>query len=92
MATANLKKRKEDMTLNDWAGILCRAGKKLPDKVPPGWETVLEIAENIGRSASYTARILNQAVADGVVETQSFMVQRRVKLQSVPHYRTIKTA
>jgi DNA-binding MarR family transcriptional regulator len=74
-------------TPNDWLAILKQAGRKKADEVPPGWNTVIQIAEETGKSKSHTAKMLNEAVEAGMVDRKEYIIDRRSKIQSVPHYK-----
>lgn len=76
-------------TPNEWLAILAKAGRKKVEHVPDGWKTVIEIAEETGRSKSHTAKMLNEAFESGAIERKEFVVDRRSKIQSVPHFRII---
>ena len=77
------------MTLNDWASVLAKAGKRAPDHVPLGWETIDEIVAGTRRSKSHTAKLLREAVKIGIAEVQDFCIEKRTKLYPTPHYRII---
>jgi hypothetical protein len=89
MATANLTKPKAEMTLNDWASVLSKAGRGIPDQVPPGFKLAEDIARETGRGLSQTGKYLREARRLGLVEEQKFKVDTGTKLYPTPHYRII---
>ncbi len=81
MATAPVK------TANDWLKILTAAGKKTPDEVPEGFQTVTQIARATNRGESTTRKMLKEAVKLGLAEERKFSVESGTKLYPTPHYR-----
>lgn len=68
------------MSLHDLA-------KPKPDKVPPGWKTSIQWADEDGFSHSYTRQLLSRAVADGTIEMKKFRISNGNMLFPTPHYR-----
>jgi hypothetical protein len=78
----------EKLAASAWAAAL--APRHDVDKVPEGWFTGREIAEQIGKSAGTTTGYLRKAIAEGRCEAKNFRViagQRGV--YPTPHYRLL---
>lgn len=72
-----------------WLNILSAAGKKVADEVPPGFQTVTQIARATNRGESTTRRMLKEAVKLGLAEERKFSVESGSKLYPTPHYRIL---
>ena len=71
----------------------CTELKKSPvklDTVPPGWFTVADLAEELGKSICTTSERVRKMVKDGAVERQDFVIQLEQRVRPVPHYRLKK--
>ena len=71
----------------------CQELKKSPvklDTVPPGWFTVADLAEELGKSICTTSERVRKMVKDGAVERQDFVIQLEQRVRPVPHYRLKK--
>jgi hypothetical protein len=60
------------------------------DTVPPGWFTVAQLAEEIGKSNCITGNRVRKMVKDGTAERQNFVSQLEQNARAVPHYRLLK--
>jgi hypothetical protein len=60
------------------------------EEVPDGWKTSRTIAEEQGRSISYTSCLLRDAVIEGRVEVQKFSINVGPRTYPVPHYRIVE--
>jgi hypothetical protein len=89
MAITRLTKSKNEMTLNDWASVLSKAGRGIPDDIPPGFQSAEDIAKETGRGLSQTGKYLREARRLGLVEEKKFKVDTGTKLYPTPHYRII---
>ena len=57
------------------------------DKVPVGWQTAQQIANESGKGLSRTKEVLRAAVRADLVQVQSFRICTGTKVYPVPHYR-----
>ena len=81
------RKTKSDLS---WANLLSEERKVPAEEVPDGWKTSRTIAEEQGRSISYTSCLLRDAVMQGKVEVQKFSVNVGPRTYPVPHYRIVE--
>ena len=68
----------------------CQQLKKSPvklDDVPPGWFTVAQLAEEIGKSLCITSERVRKMVKDGAAERKDYIIQLEQRARAVPHYR-----
>jgi hypothetical protein len=75
----------EQLTSSAWAAAL--ATKVVADTIPEGWQTVRQIAAELGKSRSQTGKLLSDAIADGRCLRQDFRVNVGGKACPVPHYK-----
>jgi hypothetical protein len=75
----------EALVASAWAAVL--ATTITPDKVPPGWHTLRQIAVKLGKAESTIGAQLSRAVREGRAETQSFRINTGKVVRPVPHYR-----
>lgn len=57
------------------------------DKVPAGWQTAQQIANESGKSLSRVKEVLRAAMRDDLIEIRSFRVRTGGRVYPVPHYR-----
>jgi response regulator of citrate/malate metabolism len=57
------------------------------EKVPKGYKTTQQIADECGRSRAQTARLLLVGVRNGEVECKNFVITTGQVTRPVPHYR-----
>lgn len=57
------------------------------DVVPPGWFTVAELAEQLGKSHCNTSERVRRLVKMGRAERKDFTIQLEQRARPVPHYR-----
>ncbi len=74
----------------NWADALQDAITAKVDKVPPGFQTMEQIAAQIGKSRPRTGQLMQIAIAGGNVEIKSFRIKTGQIIRPVPHYRLIK--
>ena len=60
------------------------------EAVPPGWFTVSELADQLGKSVCNTSERVRKMVKNGLVERQDFTIQLEQRVRPVPHYRLLK--
>jgi len=60
------------------------------DDVPPGWFTVSQLADQLGKSICNTSERVRKMVKNGQVERQDFTIQLEQRVRPVPHYRLVK--
>lgn len=65
-------------------------GTVQPEKVPAGWFTVAELAEQLGKSHCNTSERVRRLVKIGKAERQDFTIQLEQRVRPVPHYRLVK--
>jgi len=75
----------EQLNASAWAAAL--ASPLVPDKVPPGWFTLKELAATLGKGRSTMSRLLNDAADAGRCERQNFRVLVGSLRRTTPHYR-----
>lgn len=73
--------------LNDWAAAIASHMASRADVVPPGWKSVAQIADELGRSISHTSKCIRGMIASGGAEVRTFTVQVGDACRRVPHYR-----
>jgi len=73
-------------SLAKWCEILS-APSVTPDKVPAGWFTVAQLADQLGKSICNTSQRVRRMVAAGKAERRMFRIQLAEKVRPVPHYR-----
>lgn len=78
-------KTKPDAELAKWCAALC--SQAVSDEVPAGWLRMEEVATMLGKSESYTFKLLTKAVRDGRCETASFRVQCGQRVLPLRHYK-----
>lgn len=61
-----------------------------PEEVPPGWFTVAELAEEIGKSHCTTSERVRRMLKRGQVERKDFTIKLDQRIRPVPHYRLLK--
>jgi hypothetical protein len=83
----NTRKTKSDLS---WTDLLAEERKVPAEEVPDGWKTSRTIAEEQGRSISYTSCLLRDAVRAGKVEVKRFSIDVGPRTYPVPHYRIKK--
>jgi hypothetical protein len=59
----------EALSASAWAAAL--ATPMASDVVPEGWRTTREVAAELGKSYSYTGKLLGDAVIDGRCQNES---------------------
>jgi hypothetical protein len=70
------------MKLSDLKSLV---GRK-PDKIPTGWKTVEQWANEECMSRKTTSVLIQQALEKGLIERRDFLVRKNV-VRPIPHYR-----
>lgn len=65
-------------------------GTVQPEKVPAGWFTVAELAEQLGKSHCNTSERVRRLVKIGKAERKDYTIQLEQRVRKVPHYRLKK--
>jgi hypothetical protein len=78
----------EALSASAWAAAL--ATPMASDVVPEGWRTTREVAAELGKSYSYTGKLLGDAVIDGRCQRQPFRIRVNGRSRAVPHYKLSK--
>ena len=73
-----------DADLAAWCAALACHGV---DKVPHGWVTVTQLADELGKAEATIRTQLSRAVREGRAEMQKFRIQTPRGPYPVPHYR-----
>ena len=60
------------------------------DDVPPGWFTVSQLADQLGKSICNTSERVRKMVKSGLVERKDYTIQLEQRVRPVPHYRLLK--
>jgi len=76
-------------TPNDWLAVLSAASKGVPDVVPPGYQTLAQIAQETGKSVTRARECVKAALKAGVVEAAKFSIDTGDKLYPATHYRIL---
>jgi predicted DNA-binding ArsR family transcriptional regulator len=74
--------------LADWCAVLATP-MIAADAVPPGWLTVAEIAEKIGKSRERASHLTAAAYKRGEVEKKIFRIPTGRGPFPVPHYKPV---
>lgn len=76
----------------NWGKLLQEALLGEPDKVPRGWKTSSQIADELGKSACYTRELLLRGVAAKKIESKRFRIFTGTsRIYPVLHYRAART-
>jgi hypothetical protein len=85
-----------------WAEAIERAFAQEADVVPPGWQTLNEVAAEMGQNKYHVCKVLNRMIALGKAETKKFRTwirdtkdprgRRSGYLRMNRHYRLISPA
>ena len=65
-------------------------GTVQPEKVPPGWFTVSDLAQELGKSPVTIGERVRRFVKNGKAERKDFTIQLEQRARPVPHYRLLK--
>jgi len=77
---------KPDPDLTKWCEAL--APRYNVDSIPPGWFTIAEISERLGKNRSTIGKRMQDAVLDGRAEVKTFRIASGQRgIYPVPHYR-----
>ena len=79
----------EDLAVSAFAAALKSQAVSV-DPVPPGWMTVLEIAEKLGKSREHMSHLVAAAFKRGELEKKTFRILTGRGPYPVPHYRVVK--
>lgn len=74
-------------SLKRFSQELVKCSSVQPDKVPPGWFTIAELADHIGKAVCTTSQRVKRMLKRGQVERQDFVIQLEQRTRPVPHYR-----
>lgn len=77
---------KPDAELARWCEILSQSSV-MPEKVPAGWFTVAQLADQLGKSVCNTSERVRKMVKNGLAERKDFTIQLEQRVRPVPHYR-----
>ena len=75
---------KPDPDLAAWCAVLACSEV---DEVPPGWVTVTQLADELGKAEATIRTQLSRAVREGKAEMQKFRIQTPRGPYPVPHYK-----
>jgi hypothetical protein len=78
----------EALSASAWAAALVTP--MASDVVPAGWKTTREVAAELGKSYSYTGKLLSDAVIGGRCQRQLFRICVNGRSRAVPHYKLSK--
>ena len=83
-----------------WADAIQQAFAQEADVIPPGWQTLDEVAREMGQTRFHVCKLLQRLVQAGKAETRKFRTwvkgsrdhrgPRRGYLRNNRHYRLIK--
>lgn len=78
---------------SEWISALAKSLEDSADKVPAGWKTARQVADEMGRSVGNANRVIQALIKSGSAETKSFKVSTpSCGVRAVPHYRIKKKA
>jgi hypothetical protein len=81
------KPKKTAQTANDWLKILASTGKGTPDIVPEGFETIVQISQQTGKSVTRIGELMSIATQEGTVEMQLFKPEGACR--PIKHYKVL---
>lgn len=73
--------------MSSWVQALEESNKAKADKIPKGFKTVQEIAEEMGKSRRRASEVASQLAFMGTAEKRDFKILVGKTLRSVTHYR-----
>ena len=76
----------EDLAASAWAAALLQISTPV-DVVPPGWQTIQQIAAKTKIPVPTLQQKLKRLVASGKAERKMFCVRLAKNTRPVPHYR-----
>ncbi len=76
----------EDLAASAWAAALSQIATPV-DIVPPGWQTIQQIAAKTKIPVPTLQQKLNRLVASGQAERKKFRIRLARNTRPVPHYR-----
>ena len=76
----------EDLAASAWAAALSQISTPV-DVVPPGWQTIQQIAAKTKIPVPTLQQKLKRLVASGKAERKMFCVRLAKNTRPVPHYR-----
>ena len=74
-------------SLKRFSQELAKCSTTEAEEVPPGWFTVAELAEEIGKAVCTTSERIKRMLKRGQVERKDFTIQLDQRIRPVPHYR-----
>jgi hypothetical protein len=75
-----------DRDLAAWCAAL--ASPLVPDKVPPGWHTAVQLSEMLGKNRDSINRNISAGLRSGRIEMQKFRIPNGQRgLYPTPHYK-----
>lgn len=82
------KKTTTKSDLADWCAVLA---SKLPtDDVPPGWLTIWDLTQKLGKSRPQTSHLVAASYKRGELEKKMFRIQTSRGVYPVAHYKPKK--
>jgi predicted transcriptional regulator len=76
---------------SEWITALAQSLDESADKVPDGWKTSRQVADEMGRSIGNAQKVIKSLVSSGLAETKVFRVNvPGCGVRPVPHYRINK--
>ena len=76
----------EELAASAWAAALAQISTPV-DVVPPGWQTIQQIAGKTKIPVPTLQQKLNRLVASGQAERKKFRIRLARNTRPVPHYR-----
>lgn len=74
-------------SLKRFSQELANSSSAEPETVPPGWFTVAELAEEIGKAHVTVSGRIRRMLKRGQVERKDFTIKLDQRIRPVPHYR-----
>ena len=81
------KKKTDDLA--EWCAVLSTAAISA-EPVPPGWMTILQLAQKLGKSRAHVSHQIQAAYKAGGLERKIFSIVTGDKVYPVPHYKVKK--
>jgi len=84
---SNITHEQINASLKKFSQELANSTTTEAEEVPPGWFTVAELAEEIGKSHCTTSERVRRMLKRGQVEREDFTIKLDQRIRPVPHYR-----
>lgn len=73
--------------MSEWLKLISQHLHVQTEKVPSGWKTMSQIAQEMNRDSSTANRLLKKMREKNLIETQTFYVKSGERTIPIPHYK-----